>query len=95
MYGIRSCDTTSTFISSSGDVQSGQAVTTWNLGEGVDNQQVGNTWSGVGDIVSLSLSGDLNVFDVRIRDKAARVIQVGTSLFTSRAFPLADIVLAI
>jgi WD repeat-containing protein 1 (actin-interacting protein 1) len=59
-----------------GDVQSGRAVTTWDLGTGVENQQVGNTWCNIGDIVSLSLSGDLNVFDARVGGKPTRVVTV-------------------
>ena len=39
-------------------------------------QQVGNAWAPGGDIVSLALSGDLNVFDPRVGDKPARVLKV-------------------
>ena len=53
-----------------------KATTTWTLGSGVDHQQVGNVWSGESDIVSLSMTGDLNVFDPRVGDKPARIFQV-------------------
>lgn len=53
-----------------------KAVTTWTLGTAVNDQQVGNTWGGAEDIVSLSLSGDLNVFDRRSGDGPARIIRV-------------------
>jgi hypothetical protein len=59
-----------------GDIETRKAVTTWTLGAAINDQQVGNTWSGAEDIVSLSLSGDLNVFDRRNGDKPARVISV-------------------
>ncbi|KAJ3736838.1 WD40-repeat-containing domain protein [Lentinula guzmanii] len=57
------------------DVETRKVVTTWTVGSGVNFQQVGNTWNGESDVVSLSLSGDLNVFDVRTGDKPSRVIQ--------------------
>ncbi|KAK7044799.1 WD40 repeat-like protein [Favolaschia claudopus] len=56
------------------DVETRKATTTWTVGKGVNYQQMGNVWSRESDIVSLSLSGDLNVFDSRTGDKAARVI---------------------
>ncbi|KAJ7247874.1 WD40-repeat-containing domain protein [Mycena haematopus] len=56
------------------DVETRKATSTWSLGAGVNNQQMGNVWSHETDIVSLSLSGDLNVFDSRVADKPARVV---------------------
>ncbi|KAF7318847.1 WD-REPEATS-REGION domain-containing protein [Mycena chlorophos] len=56
------------------DVETRKATTTWTVGAGVNNQQVGNVWARDADIVSLSLSGDLNVFDARAGSKSARVI---------------------
>ncbi|KAJ7064698.1 WD40-repeat-containing domain protein [Mycena amicta] len=56
------------------DVETRKATTAWSLGPGVNNQQVGNVWTREADIVSLSLSGDLNVFDARTGDKPARVV---------------------
>ncbi|KAF9443022.1 WD40 repeat-like protein [Macrolepiota fuliginosa MF-IS2] len=55
------------------DVEARKAVTTWTVGSGVDDQQLGNTWSGDNNLVSLSLGGDLNVFDPRTADKPARI----------------------
>ncbi len=49
---------------------------TWTLGSGVHHQQVGNTWTAGDNIVSLSMSGDLNIFDKRVGDKPARVLYV-------------------
>lgn len=46
------------------------------MGKAVDLQQVGNTWTEGDDIVSLSLNGDLNIFDKRVGDKPARVLHV-------------------
>ncbi|KZT03823.1 WD40 repeat-like protein [Laetiporus sulphureus 93-53] len=56
------------------DVEAKKAITTWSLGSGVNYQQVGNTWTGGDDIVSLSVSGRLNIFDKRISDKPTRVL---------------------
>ncbi|KAJ7170250.1 WD40 repeat-like protein [Mycena crocata] len=56
------------------DVETRKATSTWSLGAGVNNQQVGNVWSGETNIVSLSLSGDLNVFDSRVGDKPAHIV---------------------
>ncbi|KAF9500720.1 WD40 repeat-like protein [Pleurotus eryngii] len=58
------------------DVETKKAITTWAIGSGVSHQQVGNVWSGSEDIVSLSMSSDLNIFDRRANsDKPSRVIQ--------------------
>lgn len=59
-----------------GDVETRKAVTTWNLGKAVEQQQVGNAWTEGSNIVSLSLSGDLNIFDKRAGDKPSRVLYV-------------------
>jgi len=65
------------------DVESKKAVTSWKVGTGVHHQQVGNTWTAGDDIVSLSMSGDLNVFDKRSGEKPARVLQGPTKSITS------------
>jgi len=56
------------------DVEARKVVTTWTVGSGVAFQQVGNTWTGGDAIVSVSVSGDLNVFDKRVGDKPASVL---------------------
>ncbi|KAF7316478.1 WD-REPEATS-REGION domain-containing protein [Mycena indigotica] len=56
------------------DVEARKATASWSLGSGVNNQQVGNVWTREADLVSLSLSGDLNVFDARAGNKPARII---------------------
>lgn len=53
-----------------------KTIQTWSLGAGVANQQVGNAWGVDGDIVSLSMSGVLNVFDQRVGDKPTRFLNV-------------------
>lgn len=63
-----------------GDVETRKATTTWTVGSSVNDQQVGNTWSGESNIVSLSLGGDLSVFDPRVGDKPSRIFTVSTSL---------------
>ena len=60
-----------------GDVEMSKLVTSWSLGPGVDNQQVGGTWTEGDEIVSLSISSDLNIFDKRASGKPSRIIQVG------------------
>ncbi|KAJ4489897.1 WD40-repeat-containing domain protein [Lentinula aciculospora] len=67
------------------DVEACKEITTWTLGSGVNFQQVGNTWSGESDVVSLSLSGDLNIFDIRAGDRPSRVIQGPQKPITSIA----------
>ncbi|KAH9941649.1 WD40 repeat-like protein [Epithele typhae] len=52
------------------DIDAKKVKTTWSLGPGVSNQQVGNTWTPGDDIVSLSMSGDLNLFDARAASAA-------------------------
>ncbi|KZT65291.1 WD40 repeat-like protein [Daedalea quercina L-15889] len=69
------------------DVEARKAVTTWTLGSGVAFQQVGNTWTGGDAIVSLSMSGDLNVFDKRVGDKPASVLY-GPQKSVTAAVPL-------
>ncbi|KAF5389602.1 hypothetical protein D9757_004234 [Collybiopsis confluens] len=76
------------------DVETRKAVTTWTVGAGINFQQVGNTWSGEDDIVSLSMNGDLNVFDRRTGGKPARVIQGPQKPITSIAPASADTFLA-
>lgn len=44
--------------------------------EKVNHQQVGNVWATENEIVSVSLSGDLNVIDRRSGGKPARVLHV-------------------
>lgn len=55
------------------DVEARKATTSWTVGSAVDDQQLGNTWGGDHNLVSLSLGGNLNVFDPRTADKPSRV----------------------
>jgi len=55
------------------DVEARKVVTTWTVGSDVNSQQVGNTWVNE-DIVSLSLSGDLNVFDRREKSRPRQLL---------------------
>ncbi|KXN81676.1 hypothetical protein AN958_03923 [Leucoagaricus sp. SymC.cos] len=55
------------------DVETRKATTTWTVGSTVDDQQLSNTWSGDNNLVSLSLGGNLNIFDPRTADKPARI----------------------
>lgn len=59
-----------------GDVETRKATTTYTLGTGLQHQQVGNVWSSPDTIVSLSFSGDLNVFDRRSGEKPVKVLHV-------------------
>ncbi|RDB29946.1 putative WD repeat-containing protein C9G1.05 [Hypsizygus marmoreus] len=76
------------------DVQNQKPVTTWKLGSGVNNQQVGNAWSGERDIVSLSVSGDLNIFDPRVGDKPARILNAPQKSITTAIPTSSDTFLA-
>ncbi|KAG2028616.1 WD40-repeat-containing domain protein, partial [Suillus americanus] len=60
------------------DIEARKSLQTWTVGSGVPNQQVGGVWSGISDLASLSMSGDLNIFDPRTGDKPARIPQVCT-----------------
>ncbi|KAG6849485.1 hypothetical protein H0H93_008012, partial [Arthromyces matolae] len=65
------------------DVQAQKAVATWKLGSGVEHQQVGNVWSGERDIVSLSISGALNIFDPRNGGAPSRIINAPQKAVTA------------
>ncbi|EJU02244.1 WD40 repeat-like protein [Dacryopinax primogenitus] len=55
------------------DAETHKIINTWTVGTGIHNQQVGNTWVQE-DIVSLSLSGDLSVFDRREAEKPRQIL---------------------
>jgi WD repeat-containing protein 1 (actin-interacting protein 1) len=59
-----------------GDIETQKLTTEWTLGSGVDHQQVGNTWAGPENIVSLSMSGTINIFDRRQGAKPSRFLFV-------------------
>jgi len=56
------------------DVEAQKNVITWSLGASIGNQQVGNVWVEENEIVSLSVDGNLNLFDPRTGDKPIRVL---------------------
>ncbi|EIN08347.1 WD40 repeat-like protein [Punctularia strigosozonata HHB-11173 SS5] len=57
------------------DIEARKATRTWTLGSGISYQQVGNAWTTANTIVSLSISGDLNILDPRTADKPAKILQ--------------------
>lgn len=63
-------------VTGPGDVETRKATTTYTLGTGLQHQQVGNVWNSPDTIVSLSFSGDLNVFDRRSGEKPVKVLHV-------------------
>ena len=65
---------------STGDIETRKAINAWTIGSTVEHQQVGNAWTEGGDIVSLSMNGNLNIFDKRVGDKPARVLYVCLSI---------------
>lgn len=65
------------------DIETRKSLQVWTVGSGVSNQQVGGVWSGINDLVSLSMSGDLNVFDPRTGDKPTRVLQAPQKAITA------------
>lgn len=64
----------------SGDIETRKATTTYTLGSGLESQQVGNVWSAPDTIVSLSFTGELNVFDRRTAEKPVKVLYVSPLL---------------
>ncbi|KAF9517484.1 hypothetical protein BS47DRAFT_1339315 [Hydnum rufescens UP504] len=56
------------------DAETRQAISSWTVGPGVDHQQVGCTWAGSEGIASLSLNGDINIFDQRTGDRPSRIL---------------------
>ncbi|KDQ58569.1 hypothetical protein JAAARDRAFT_34386 [Jaapia argillacea MUCL 33604] len=76
------------------DVENRKSITTWTLGSGVNHQQVGNIWLGNDTIVSLSMSGDLNVLDRRSEDKPVRVVTGATKAVTATVPVASDTFLA-
>jgi WD40 repeat protein len=65
------------------DIEARKSLQTWTVGSGVPNQQVGGVWSGISDLVSLSMSGDLNIFDPRTGDKPTRILQAPQKAVTA------------
>jgi hypothetical protein len=63
-------------VAGPGDVETRKVTTTYTLGTGLQHQQVANVWSSSDTIVSLSFSGDLNVFDRRSGEKPVKVLHV-------------------
>ncbi|EGO03741.1 hypothetical protein SERLA73DRAFT_175361 [Serpula lacrymans var. lacrymans S7.3] len=76
------------------DVETRKAITTWNLGTEIGHQQMGNTWSGAENLVSLSMSGDLNIFDRRVGDKPSRILEGPQKAITAAATVSASTFLA-
>ncbi|KIJ61836.1 hypothetical protein HYDPIDRAFT_95700 [Hydnomerulius pinastri MD-312] len=57
---------------------------TWTFDKGIPNQQVGNVWVNENEFVSLSLGGDLSVFDARgNEEKPTRIVQAPQKSVTS------------
>lgn len=71
-------------LCSAGDIETKQATSTYTLGTAVDHQQVGAVWSAPTTVVSLAMSGDLNVFDTRAGDKPAKILYVRQTTPDSR-----------
>ena len=57
-----------------GDAAAQKQVSSWIVGSGVGDQQIGNAWTAADKIVSLSTNGDLNVFDKR--ESTGRPVQI-------------------
>ncbi|KAI0066923.1 WD40 repeat-like protein [Artomyces pyxidatus] len=67
------------------DVETRKATSIYKLGEGVEHQQVGAVWNAPATIVSLSVSGDLNVFDPRTPARPAKTIYAPQKPVTAAA----------
>ncbi|KZT40582.1 WD40 repeat-like protein [Sistotremastrum suecicum HHB10207 ss-3] len=60
------------------DVETQKSIISWTVGDAIQSQQVGNTWAGKSSdtgIVSVSLSGDLNIFDKRSSSGPVKILQ--------------------
>jgi WD40 repeat protein len=66
-----------------GDVETRKSTSTFSVGTGVDNQQVGIVYT-EGSIVSLSASGNLNVLDPRVQG-VTRVLEGPQKAVTAAA----------
>ena len=80
IYAISWSATSRNFLSCSGDktckiwdVETKKATTTFNMGNAVEDQQLGCLWSG-DFLLSVSLSGYINYLDPRCPSKPAKVI---------------------
>ncbi|KAG1799127.1 hypothetical protein EV424DRAFT_1352417 [Suillus variegatus] len=71
------------WIALSNYVRTQRSLQAWTVGSGVPNQQIGSAWSGISDLVPLSMSGDLNVFDLRTGDKPTRILQAPQKAITA------------
>ncbi|PVF98501.1 putative actin interacting protein 1 [Serendipita vermifera] len=67
------------------DAASQKLVSSWTVGTDLSDQQCGNTWMGEHEIVSLSLGGDMNIFDSRSGGKPVRILYGPTKGVTSGA----------
>ena len=70
-------------FSETGDVETRQVKQTWTLGKGLLHQQVANAWNERGDIISMSMSGVLNIFDERVGDSPSRYLAVRIFILSS------------
>ncbi|KAI0792397.1 quinon protein alcohol dehydrogenase-like superfamily [Abortiporus biennis] len=91
VYGVSWSPDSKSLVTSSADrtvklwdVETKKNITTYTLGtSGLDSQQVGNTWTGGDDIVSIAMNGDLNIFDKRVGDKPSRILHAPSKAITS------------
>ncbi|EKM77398.1 hypothetical protein AGABI1DRAFT_62030 [Agaricus bisporus var. burnettii JB137-S8] len=67
------------------DIESKKATVTWTAGPAIEDQQVGNTWSGERNLLSLSLRGDLLSFDPRTPTGPSRVYSAPQTAITAIA----------
>ncbi|OAX35074.1 WD40 repeat-like protein [Rhizopogon vinicolor AM-OR11-026] len=76
------------------DIETRKSLQAWTVGTGVPNQQVGGVWSGSSDLVSLSMSGDLNVFDPRTVEGPTRILQAPQKAITAASLTSSSTFLA-
>ena len=71
-----------------GDAATQKQVSSWVVGTGIGDQQIGNAWNAADKLVSLSTNSDLNIFDKRESSGGpTQIIQVCSRLQTSSLFP--------
>ncbi|KAF8306110.1 YVTN repeat-like/Quino protein amine dehydrogenase, partial [Clavulina sp. PMI_390] len=67
------------------DVETSKSITTWDTGSAIENQQVGNAWVGEDQLVSLSVGGELSVYDRRVGDRPSKILYGAQKAITSSA----------
>jgi hypothetical protein len=58
------------------DASAQKVVSSWTVGPDLPDQQCGNVWIGENEIASVSVGGDINVYDKRQGNEPAMILYV-------------------